>query len=83
MNKDRKYIHDLEGRIAALEVLVLALVRMQGAHEFKTEYFQEKETAIVGLLANGTVSDDMHDALEEHLKKYEEMLGISSNQALD
>jgi hypothetical protein len=39
--------------------------------------------AIVGLLANETVSDDMHDALEEHLKKYEEMLGISSNQALD
>lgn len=75
-NKDRKYIHDLEGRIAALEVLVIALVRLQSAPEFSASYFDEKEDAIAGLLGNGTVSDEMHDSLEERLKEYEEILGI-------
>ena len=56
---------------------------MFASRHVSKENYQEKEMAIAGLLANEIVSDDMHDALEEHLKKYEEMLGISSNQALD
>lgn len=78
MKKDRKYVNDLEGRIAALEVLVISLVKMQIADEFKPVYFDEKEAAITGLLGNSTVSDEMHDVLEDRLREFEAMLRISS-----
>ncbi len=77
------YIHDLEGRLAALEVVLVALVRVQFAAEFKRAYFEAKEEAITGLLANHTVSDPMHDALERRLQELEEMLCIKTGLEKD
>lgn len=76
---EKLYLHDIEGRLAALEVVMIALVRTQPSSEFKRNYFEAKEEAIAMLLANHTVSDGMHNALERRLKSLEEWLYIKAD----
>ncbi len=69
-------IHELEARLTAMEVLILSMVRIMDAAEFKESYAIEKEAAIAGLLGNSTVSDKMHDMLEKRLSEYEQLFGM-------
>lgn len=78
--KDAMYLNVIEGRLAALEVVMIALVRTQPSTEFKRNYFEAKEEAIAMLLANHTVSDGMHNALERRLQSLEEWLCIKADQ---
>lgn len=75
----KQYLHVIEGCLAALEVVMISLVRMQPSVEFRRVYFEAKEEALAMLLANATVSDAMHDNVERRLKSLESWLYIKED----
>ena len=66
--------HEFEARFAALEVMVFAIARSLNWSDFVADFRDEKEAALAALLNNPTVSDEMHDKLEEVLSDYESKL---------
>lgn len=69
---DAAHLHDIQGRLAALEVVMLALVGLQDSGAFRREYKLVREAAITGLLPNAGVSDAFLESLEDKLKEYDE-----------
>lgn len=61
----------IEGRLAAIEVLLFSIINCMQKDAFEESFHDEKERAITGLLNNPTVSDNMHSIVEQRLKMYE------------
>jgi hypothetical protein len=65
-------LQELQGRLAAIEILLITVVQHLDKSDFAADYKSQKENALTAHLNNPTVSDEMHASIEESLKRLEE-----------
>ncbi len=66
----------LEGRLAALEVMLFAIAQQLKSAEFIADLNEQKEFAITGLLST-TASDQKIAVLERTVERYVSALGLT------